>query len=299
MRVGARGSSDAHGFAKGRHPLLADAGHVDQCVHGCEGLLHSVRDDFLRRLRPDTGQGFQFLSRCVVEIDKAVAGPGFAGPVCLGHRGRCGDSAGRLPARPRVCRDVEAGGETAWLDPKRTSPYRFYQFWLNIDDADVVNYLKYFTWLTRPEIMELEHAVDEHPERREAQRKLAREMTLMVHGETALANAEQASSVLFGGDLDGLSAADIEDIFADVPSNTIARAALGGEGIPVVDLLVNSDLATGKGDARRSIDGGGIYLNNQRVSDPAQMATTADAIEGQFIVLRKGRKRYHLVQVMD
>ncbi|MFN2253655.1 MAG: tyrosine--tRNA ligase, partial [Candidatus Promineifilaceae bacterium] len=181
----------------------------------------------------------------------------------------------------------------------RTSPYRFYQFWLNIDDADVVSYLKYFTWLTRLEIIELEHAVDEHPERREAQRKLAREMTLMVHGETALANAEQASSVLFGGDLDGLSAADIEDIFADVPSNSVARTALGGDGIPVVDLLVNSDLATGKGDARRSIDGGGIYLNNQRVTDPAQTATTADAIDGQFIILRKGRKRYHLVQVMD
>jgi tyrosyl-tRNA synthetase len=192
-----------------------------------------------------------------------------------------------------------AGGETAWLDPRRTSPYRFYQFWLNIDDADVVSYLKYFTWLTRLEIIELEHAVDEHPERREAQRKLAREMTLMVHGETALANAEQASSVLFGGDLDGLSAADIEDIFADVPSNSVARTALGGDGIPVVDLLVNSDLATGKGDARRSIDGGGIYLNNQRVTDPAQTATTADAIDGQFIILRKGRKRYHLVQVMD
>ncbi len=191
-----------------------------------------------------------------------------------------------------------AGGETAWLDPQRTSPYRFYQFWLNTDDADVVNYLKYFTWLTRPEIKKLEHAVDEHPERREAQRTLAREMTLMIHGETALAKAEQASRVLFGGDLDGLSVDDIQDIFADVPSSAVARNALGGEGVSVVDLLVDSDLATGKGDARRSIKGGGIYLNNQRVTDTAQMATATDAIDGQFIILRKGRKRYHLIQVL-
>lgn len=191
-----------------------------------------------------------------------------------------------------------AGGDTAWLDPKRTSPYRFYQFWLNTDDADVVNYLKYFTWLTRPEIAELEHSVQEHPEQREAQRALAREMTMMIHGDTALTKAEQASSVLFGGDLEGLSAEDIQDIFADVPSSEIARETLAGEGVPLVDLLVDGDLATGKGDGRRSIKGGGIYLNNQRVSDPAQMAIISDAIEGRYIVLRKGRKRYHLVQVV-
>ncbi len=191
-----------------------------------------------------------------------------------------------------------AGGDNAWLDPQRTSPYRFYQFWLNTDDADVINYLKYFTWLTRPEITELEHTVDEHPERREAQRRLAREMTRMIHGESALDKAEQAASVLFGGDLAGLGADDIQDIFAEVPSSEISRQALAVEGVSVVDLLLDSDLASGKGDARRSISGGGIYLNNQRVSDTAQMATTADAIDGQFLVLRKGRKRYHLVQVV-
>ena len=191
-----------------------------------------------------------------------------------------------------------AGGDNAWLDPKRTSPYRFYQFWLNTDDADVINYLKYFTWLTQPEIAELEVAVHEHPEQREAQRTLAREMTLMIHGETALAKSEQASSVLFGGDLEGLEADDIRDIFADVPSSQIGREALSGEGVPLVDLLVDSDLASGKGDARRSISGGGIYLNNRRVTDPAQAARTADAIDGQFLILRKGRKRYHLIQVV-
>ena len=161
-----------------------------------------------------------------------------------------------------------------------------------------IDYLKYFTWLTRPEIAELAHSVEENPEQREAQRMLAREMTQMIHGETALFRAAQASEVLFGGNLDGLSAEDIQDIFADVPSSEISREALGGAGIAVVDLLVEGGLATGKGDARRSIDGGGIYLNNQRVSDVAQNVSITDAVEGQYLILRKGRKRYHLVQVV-
>jgi tyrosyl-tRNA synthetase len=191
-----------------------------------------------------------------------------------------------------------ASGGSTWLDPKRTSPFRFYQFWLNTEDADVINYLKYFTWLTKSEINELDDVLKERPEKREAQRKLAQEMTQMVHGETALANAEQASRVLFGGDLEGLDAADIEDIFADVPSSQVTGSDLAGDGLPVVDLLAGSDLATSKGDARRSIKGGGVYLNNRRVADPSQMVSVMDAIEGQFLVLRKGRKRYHLVRVM-
>lgn len=108
---------------------------------------------------------------------------------------------------------TEAG--TIWLDPKRTSPYRFYQFWLNQDDKDVINYLKCFTWLARPEIEALEYALQERPEKREAQRALAREVTRIVHGETALTKAEQASRVLFGGEITGLSAAEIQDILAD------------------------------------------------------------------------------------
>ncbi len=133
-----------------------------------------------------------------------------------------------------------ASGDSTWLDPQRTSPFRFYQFWLNTDDADVINYLKYFTWLAQAEIDELGSALAQQPEKREAQRRLAQEMTQMVHGETALAKAEQASSVLFGGDLEGLDAADIQDIFADVPSSEIDAAVLAGEGLPVVDLLAAS-----------------------------------------------------------
>jgi tyrosyl-tRNA synthetase len=192
-----------------------------------------------------------------------------------------------------------AEGESMWLDPRRTSPYRFYQWWLNVDDADAINYLKYFTWLSHAEINELEQALFERPEQREAQRRLAQKVTGMVHGETAVTKAEKAADVLFGGDLEGLDATDIRDIFADVPSSQLAKALFEGNGLPVVDLLVHSGLASSKGDARRSIQGGGIYLNNQRVSDQGQMAALSQSIEGQFIVLRKGRKQYHLVQILN
>ena len=118
----------------------------------------------------------------------------------------------------------------------------------------------------------------------------------MVHGETALAKAEQASQALFGGDITGLDAADIEDIFAEVPSSQVTGDALSA-GVPVVDLLVESGLASSKADARRAIQGGGIYLNNERVGDVAQVAGFAQAIDGQFLVLRKGRRQYHLISI--
>ncbi len=189
-----------------------------------------------------------------------------------------------------------AEGTSVWLSPARTSPYRFYQYWFNSDDADVATLLKYFTWLTAAEIAELENLVIEQPERREAQRRLAREVTRMIHGETALARAEQASAALFGGDISGLDAADIEDIFAEVPSSEIGAAALA-DGAPLVDLLVSSGLASSKADARRKIQGGGIYLNNRRVADAAQTATADAAIDGRFLVLRQGKRQYHLVRV--
>ena len=190
---------------------------------------------------------------------------------------------------------TEAG--TIWLDPNRTSPYRFYQYWLNQDDRDVIAYLKYFTWLTRPEIEALAHQLAERPERREAQRTLAQEMTHTVHGETALAKAEQASQVLFGGEITGLSAEDIQDVFADVPSSQISKQAFEAEGTGVVDLLETVGLAKSKGDARRLIDGGGIYVNNVRVGDAARTVSLAESIEGRFLLLRKGKKSYHLVQI--
>ncbi len=189
-----------------------------------------------------------------------------------------------------------AEGTSVWLSPERTSPYRFYQYWLNVDDADVVTYLRYFTWLDSWRIGELERLVIDRPEAREAQRTLAREVTRMIHGETALARAEQATQALFGGDITGLDAADIEDIFAEVPSNEIAREALSN-GLTVVDLLAGSGLASSRADARRAIQGGGIYLNNERVSDVALPVGLSQTIDGRFIVLRKGKRQYHLVRV--
>ena len=192
-----------------------------------------------------------------------------------------------------------AAGTSVWLDPQRTSPYRFYQYWLNTDDANVVNYLKYFTFMVRQEISALTEALHQRPEQREAQRALAKEMTRMIHGETALERAELASEVLFGGELEGLDAADIEDIFADVPSSELPRSVLADGGAPLANLLADSGLTNSRGQARRDIEGGGIYLNNERVTDRERVATVADTIEGQFIVLRKGRKKYHLLRLLD
>jgi tyrosyl-tRNA synthetase len=185
---------------------------------------------------------------------------------------------------------------TVWLSAERTSPYRFYQFWLNTDDRDVANYLKYFTFLTQEDIRELEGAVAQQPELREAQRRLAKEMTGMVHGPSGLERAEQASQVLFGGEVSGLSAAEIEDIFSDVPSTTLAKECLDGS-FSVVDLLSESTVCKSKGEARRAIAEGGVYLNSHRVSDPARQVTVTDLLQGSFIVLRRGKKNYHLVKV--
>jgi tyrosyl-tRNA synthetase len=184
-----------------------------------------------------------------------------------------------------------------WLSPKRTSPYRFYQFWLNTDDRDVVNYLKFFTFLRQDEITGLEQAVKERPEERTAQRRLAQEVTQTVHGPTALDLAEQAGKVLFGGEISGLSAEAIQEIFAEVPSSEIPAEQLGGT-YSIVDLLTDTGLVKSKGEARRSIAEGGIYINNRRVSDASEAVEPAEAVEGRFIVLRRGRKNYHLVRIL-
>jgi tyrosyl-tRNA synthetase len=185
-----------------------------------------------------------------------------------------------------------------WLDPQLTSPYKFYQFWLNTDDRDVVKYLKFFTWLTEEKSDELAEAVKSAPEKREAQRSLAREVTGLLHGETELGRAERASHVLFGAEVSALNVKEVMDIFSDVPSTQLARAALEGDGVPVVELLTkHSGLASSKAEARRFIQGGGIYLNNVRVADEQRMVALTDAIEGQALLLRKGQKQYHLIKL--
>jgi tyrosyl-tRNA synthetase len=191
---------------------------------------------------------------------------------------------------------TEAGA--VWLDPKRTSPFRFYQYWVNIDDKDVIKYLNFFTLLSREEIGELEHLVETEPHRRAAQLRLAEEVTHMVHGEEGLAAARAATAVLFGeGDMQSMSADDLLDIFAEVPSTTMEDGGLSSAGMGIVDLVVLSGLEQSKKQARNLIDSGGLYLNGQRVEGVGQVVTATDAIEGRILVLRKGKKLYHLVSL--
>jgi len=187
---------------------------------------------------------------------------------------------------------TEGGG--VWLDARMTSPFRFYQFWINVDDADVVKYLRFFTLLTRQRIEELADAVASTPHERAAQKALAEDVTRRLHGESGLESAERATRALFGGSVDGLAADEIADIFADVPSTEITRDSLGG-GKTLVDLLAETGIASSKGDARRSIEGGGVYLNGVRVSDVAAVVSVEQAIEGRFLLVRVGKKRYHLI----
>jgi tyrosyl-tRNA synthetase len=189
----------------------------------------------------------------------------------------------------------EAGN--VWLDPRLTSPFRFYQYWINVEDADAIRYLKLFTLLGLDEITKLAEAVEAEPHRRVAQRALAEDVTRRLHGETGLAAAERATRALFSGDIEGLGADEIADIFADIPSSEISAERLKGEGASVVDLLVDGGLASSKGDARRSIEGGGVYVNNVRVEDAGSTLTMDETIDGRFLLLRKGKKSYHLIGV--
>jgi tyrosyl-tRNA synthetase len=190
---------------------------------------------------------------------------------------------------------TEAG--TIWLDPARTSPFAFYQFWLNTDDRDVVSYLKFFTFLERAAIEEIERVSQGAPEKREAQRVLAREVTALVHGADQVARAEHASSVLFGEDIGTLGADDVLAVFADVPSTEIPADDFAGDGIGMVDLVARVQLAASKSEARRLVQAGGVYVNNRRVSDPQTRVTRDQAIGGRLFVLRKGQKQTHLIRL--
>jgi tyrosyl-tRNA synthetase len=189
---------------------------------------------------------------------------------------------------------TEAG--TVWLDAKLTSPYRFYQFWINTDDRDVIPYLKFFTWLGPREIEELEHSLRTAPERREAQLRLAREVTRQVHGEAALAAAERASRALFGEEISALRPEELLEVFQEAPSTRIEKEKLAG-GLSIVELAQLAGLAASKGEARRLIEGGGIYLNNRRVDSAAQKVSASDALHGRFLVLRRGQKEFRLVEL--
>jgi tyrosyl-tRNA synthetase len=191
---------------------------------------------------------------------------------------------------------TEAGA--VWLDPALTSPFRFYQFWVNTDDRDVVRYLKFFTFFTREEIEALEAEVRAAPGARTAQRALARAVTAIIHGQDAVDRAEHASGLLFGERISELDVDDIIAVFDDVPSTDVGSERLAGDGMAIADILVATTLAASKGEAMRLVKGGGVYVNNQRVADERARFAVEHAIAGRVFVLRKGSRQYHLLRIV-
>jgi tyrosyl-tRNA synthetase len=185
---------------------------------------------------------------------------------------------------------------TVWLDAGRTSPYQLHQFFLRSEDAMVGAYLRYFTFLTHGELLALDASTAEHPERREAHRVLAREVTTLVHGADEALRAEHAAAALFGGDLGSLDERTLLDVFADAPSTDLPRSRLGGDGALLVDLLAETGLVTSKSQARTAVGQGGAYVNNAREDDVARRLTTADLLTDRYLVLRRGKKDHHLVR---
>ncbi len=185
-----------------------------------------------------------------------------------------------------------------WLDPEKTSPYQFYQYWLNAADEDAGKLLRCFTLLGREEIVELEERLAARPERREAQRRLAEEVTRMTHGDDALRTAQAATEALFGGDVSSLGASELLDVFHDVPSSEIPRERLEGDGVTLTELLTLTGLATSRGEARRLIQGNGIALGSRRESDPRRTVRLEDAVDGSVVVLRRGARQWRLVRLV-
>ncbi|HEU4688798.1 MAG TPA: tyrosine--tRNA ligase [Vicinamibacterales bacterium] len=187
---------------------------------------------------------------------------------------------------------TEAG--TIWLDPSLTKPYEFHQFWLNVDDRDAVKYLKFFTFLEEPRVAELEAATLREPEQRHAQRALAREVTALVHGVTAVTEAESAAEKLFKGDLKEMTEGELLQVFSSVPSS---ETAYRSDGWLVTEFLASNAVTGSKGEAVRLIKGGGIYINGQRVVDEKARVLPGDAMHARYFVVRKGKKDNFLVRV--
>jgi len=182
-----------------------------------------------------------------------------------------------------------------WLDPKRTSVYRFYQFWINTDDRDVIRYLKYFTFLSHEKIEELEKKHAENPGARWAHHALANAVTYLIHGELALVQAQVSSNVLFGGSVSELSEDGFADIIGEIPTVEVEKSRFQGAGLPLVELLVHSGLCPSKGQARKDIEGGGVNINNNREASATRSVTTNDLCFGKYVLLRKGKKNYAAV----
>ncbi len=183
-----------------------------------------------------------------------------------------------------------------WLSAARTSPYKFYQYWINVEDADAGTCLRFLTELPHEEIESLDQLRSTAPQQRDSQRRLAEELTRLIHGEHGLTRAQRATEVFFGKEIDGLSDAELNDIFADVPSKELPRTRLEGAGVSIVEALVEAGLAKSKGEARRAVEQGGAYVNNRRVESVDAGLTGSHLASSSVMVLRSGRKRYALLR---
>ena len=187
-------------------------------------------------------------------------------------------------------------GTRIWLSPERTSPYLFFQYWINLPDADAGSCLRFLTELSHEEIDALDQSRAQEPHLRLSQRRLAEELTRLVHGDAGLQSAERATSIFFGAEISDLSAQELGEIFADVPSQTLAFTDLMAEGTLLLDAFVSAGLAKSKGEARRTVQQGGGYVNNRRVDSLDYRLTSDDLVGGSMIVLRSGKKRYALLR---
>ncbi|HGO3303883.1 TPA: tyrosine--tRNA ligase [Staphylococcus aureus] len=177
-----------------------------------------------------------------------------------------------------------------WLDAEKTSPYEFYQFWINQSDEDVIKFLKYFTFLGKEEIDRLEQSKNEAPHLREAQKTLAEEVTKFIHGEDALNDAIRISQALFSGDLKSLSAKELKDGFKDVPQETLSNDTTN-----IVEVLIETGISPSKRQAREDVNNGAIYINGERQQDVNYALAPEDKIDGEFTIIRRGKKKYFMV----
>ncbi len=195
-------------------------------------------------------------------------------------------------------------GKTAsgavWLDAKRTSPYKFFQFFMQTEDSDVVKLLKVLTFLSRQEIEELERRHQADPGAREAHARLAKELTTLVHGAAATQTAVRASQILFGAAIGSdINEATFEEVVGEAPTQSLPKAKLEGPGVPLTELFVLAGLCPSKGQARKDLEGGGGYLNNERITDIARAATVKDLLFGKHLLLRKGKRTYAVVTALE
>lgn len=186
-----------------------------------------------------------------------------------------------------------------WLSADRTSPYAFYQYWINVADDDAGMCLRFLTELEHEEIEALDTSREQEPHQRQSQKRLAEDLTRLLHGEDGLATAQRATKVFFGAEIADLNDAQLVEIFADVPSKQFPKERLAGDGMPLIDAFVEASLAKSKGEARRAIQQGGAYVNNRRVTDIEAKLTAEDLASETVIVLRVGKKRYALLRFAD